>query len=83
MRPEGGVAFVCRPVGTFDGAQSGGDPRLAGGDGLAVAAAEGAFGKALTELLDLADVGFSLVGVRRDANITVFAVAASTIRVTV
>src|SRR5690349_5743763 len=52
------MAFVCRSVGTFDGPQAGGDPHLASGDGLAVAAAEGAFGKALAELLDLADMGF-------------------------
>ena len=53
------IAFVCHPVGAFDGPQPSGDPRLAGGDGLAVAAAVGAFGQALAELLDLADVGFS------------------------
>jgi WD domain, G-beta repeat len=51
-------------VGVFDGAQPGGDPGFAGGDGLAVASAVGAYGQAGAEPLDLADVGFALVGVR-------------------
>lgn len=56
-------------IGLFDGAQAGGYPRLAGGDGLAVAPAAGALGQALAELLYLADVGFSLVGVHEDGGI--------------
>jgi len=52
----------------LDGAQPAGDPGFAGGDGLAVAPAVGAFGQALAELLDLADVGFSVVGVRGDGE---------------
>ena len=42
-----GVALDCYAVGVFDGSQAGGYPGLAGGDGLAVAAAVGAFGQAL------------------------------------
>jgi hypothetical protein len=67
-RIEHGIAFVCHPVGTFDGPQAGGYPGLAGGDGLAVAPAIGAFGQALAELLDLADVGFAFVGVGGDGE---------------
>ena len=48
----------------LDSAEPGGDPGLAGGDGLAVAPAVGTFREALAELLDLADVGLALVGVR-------------------
>ena len=58
-RPERGVAFDGHAVGVFDGAEAGGYPGFAGGDGLAVAPAVGAFGQALAELLDLADVGFA------------------------
>jgi hypothetical protein len=47
----------------FDGAQAGGYPGFAGGDGLAVALAVGAFGQVAAEAFDFADVGFSLVGV--------------------
>ena len=67
-RPERGVALGRGPVGLLDGAEPGGDPGLAGGDGLAVAAAVGAFGQALAGLLDLADVGLALVGVRGDGE---------------
>jgi hypothetical protein len=63
-RPGHGTALDGDAVGLFDGAQAGGYPGFAGGDGLAVASAVGAFGQALAELLDFADVGFSLVGVR-------------------
>jgi predicted transposase YbfD/YdcC len=69
-RPDGlaqpgySVAFDGHTVGLFDGAEAGGYPGLAGGDGLAVASAVGAFGQALAELLDLADVGLALVSVR-------------------
>ncbi len=58
------VALVGRPAGMLDRSQPAGHPGLAGGDGLAVAPAVGAFGEALAGSLDLADVGFSLVGVR-------------------
>ena len=67
-RPEHGVAFDGHAVGLFDGAEAGGYPGFAGGDGLAVAAAVGAFGQALAEPLDFADVGFSFVGVRGDGE---------------
>ena len=62
------VAVDGRSVGTLDGAQAGGYAGFAGGDGLAVASAVGAFGQALAELLDFADVGLSLVGVRGDGE---------------
>ena len=52
---EHGAALVRDPVGALDRAQAGGYPGLAGGDGLAVASAVGAFGEVLAELLDLAD----------------------------
>src|SRR6516225_1371470 len=65
-RRERFVALDRRPVGVLDGPQPGGDPRLAGGDGLAVAPAVGAFGQVLRVPLDLAEVGFALVGVRGD-----------------
>jgi hypothetical protein len=55
---EHGVALVRDLVSAFDGAQAGGYPGLAGGDGLAVAQAVGAFGQVLAELLDFADVAF-------------------------
>ena len=67
-RPVRGVAVDGRAVGLLDGAQPGGDAGLAGGDGLAVAAAVGAFGQVLAGPFDLADVGFSLVGVRGDGE---------------
>ena len=41
-RPEHGAALDCRVAGLLDGAQPGGDPRLASGDGPAVAPAVGA-----------------------------------------
>ena len=63
-----GVAFDGRAAGSFDGAEPGGDAGFAGGDGFAVAAAVGAFGQALAELLDFADVGLSLVGVGGDGE---------------
>src|SRR5204863_4600951 len=44
-RPEHGAALDCRGAGLLDGAQPGGDPRLAGGDGLPVASAVRAFGQ--------------------------------------
>ena len=63
-----GVAFDRHPVGLFDGAQAGGYPGLAGGDGLAVAAAVGAFGQALAEAFYFAEVGFAFVGVGGDGE---------------
>jgi len=42
--------------------------RVASSDGLAVAPAVGALGQALAELLDLADVSFSLVGMSSDGE---------------
>jgi hypothetical protein len=65
-RRERFVALDCCPVGLLDGAEPGGDPRLAGGDGLAVASAVGALGQVLAEPLDLADVGLSLVRMSGD-----------------
>ena len=47
----------------FDGAEAGGYPGFAGGDGLAVAAAVGVFGEVLGVAFDFADVGFSFAGV--------------------
>ena len=63
-----GVAFDGHAVGLLDGAQAGGYPGFAGGDGLAVAAAVGAFGQALAEAFYFADVGFAFVGVRGDGE---------------
>jgi hypothetical protein len=57
-----------RLVGVLDGAQPGGDPGLAGGDGLAVAPAVGSFGQVGAVLFDFADVGFALVGVRGEGE---------------
>ena len=67
-RPEHGVAVDGHAVGVLDGAEPGGDPGLAGGDGLAVAAAVGAFGQALAEAFYFAEVGFAFVGVRGDGE---------------
>ena len=67
-RRERGVALDRCPVGLLDGSQPGGYPGLAGGDGLAVAAAVGAFGQVLAGPFDLADVGFAFVGVRGDGE---------------
>jgi hypothetical protein len=60
---RGVVSGYCL-VGVLDGAQPGGDPGLAGGDGLAVASAVGPFGQVSAVLFDFADVGFAFVGVR-------------------
>ena len=67
-RAEQRVAVDRHPVGVLDGAQPGGYPRFAGGDGLAVAAAVGAFGQALAEAFYFAEVGFAFVGVRGDGE---------------
>jgi hypothetical protein len=55
-------------VGLFDGAQPGGYAGLAGGDGLAVSSAVGAFGQVLAGPFDFADVGFAFVGVGSDGE---------------
>ena len=65
---EHGVAVDGHAVGVLDGAEADGYPGFAGGDGLAVAAAVGAFGQALAEAFDFADVGFAFVGVRGDGE---------------
>ena len=67
-RPEHSVAFDGHAVGVLDGAEAGGYPGFAGGDGLAVAAAVGAFGQGLAVALDFADVGFAFVGVGGDGE---------------
>ena len=67
-RPEHGVALDGHAVGVLDGAQAGGYPGFAGGDGLAVAAAVGVFGEGLAVALDFADVGFAFVGVGGDGE---------------
>jgi hypothetical protein len=54
--------------GNVVGAQPGGYPGFAGGDALAIASAVGAFGQALAELLDFADVGFAFVGAGGDGE---------------
>ena len=66
--PGHDVAFDGDAVGAFDGAQAGGDAGFAGGDGLAVAAAVGAFGQGLAVAFDFADVGFAFVGVGGDGE---------------
>src|SRR5689334_2988969 len=67
-RPEPGAAFDYRVTGVLDGAQPGGDPGFAGGDGLAVAPAVGPLGPVGTGPLDLAGVGFALAGVRGESK---------------
>ena len=64
-RPDRCVTFNGDPVRLLDRPQAGGD-RVPVGDGLAVASAVGAVGKALAELLDLANMGFPLLGVSGD-----------------
>src|SRR6266852_5656612 len=56
------VTFDGHAVGPLDGAQPGGYPGSAGGDGLAVAAAVGAFGQDLAKAFYFADVSFAFVG---------------------
>jgi hypothetical protein len=67
-RPVRGVAFGSRAVRLLDSSQPGGDAHLAGGDGLAVAPAVGAYRQVLAEALDLTNVGFALVGVGGDGE---------------
>ena len=57
------VALDRRAVGLFDGAQTVDYAGFAGGDGLAVAAAVGAFGQVLAVAFYFADVGFAFAGV--------------------
>ena len=65
---EYGVVFDSCAVGVLDGAQAGGYPGFAGGDGLAVAAAVGVFGEGLAVELDFANMGFAFVGVGGDGE---------------
>jgi hypothetical protein len=62
-QPGHSVALDGHPVGVLDGSEPGGYSRLAGGDGMAVAAAVGAYGQGLAVALYFADVGFSFIGV--------------------
>ncbi len=66
--PEHDVALECCAVGLLDGAQTVGNAGFPGSDGLAVAAAVGAFGQVLGVPLDFAEVGFALVGVRGEGE---------------
>ena len=65
---EGDVTLDGHAVGVLNGAETGGYPGLAGGDGLAVTAAVGAFGEVLAESFYFADVGFAFVGVGGDGE---------------
>ena len=67
---RGGTSIVsCSAVlKTCSTAQPGGYPGFAGGDGLAVAAAVGAFGQVGAVLFDFADVGFALISVRSEGK---------------
>ena len=62
------VAVDRCPIGVFHGAQVGGYPGLAGGDGLAVLSTVGALGQALAESFYFADVGFAFVGLGGDGE---------------
>lgn len=75
-----GVVVDGSAVGLLDRSQAGRDPGFVGGDVLAVAAAVRVLGQGAAEPLDLADVGFALIGI---ANIAISAVAASMTRATV
>ena len=55
-------------VGLLDRSQAGRDPGFVGGDVLAVAAAVRVLGQGAAEPLDLADVGFALMGMSRDSE---------------
>jgi hypothetical protein len=66
-RHEHAIALDCYSVGLLDGTQAGRDPGLAGGDGLAVAAAVGTFGLALLDC-STSRMWVSLVGVRGDGE---------------
>ena len=83
-RPERDVALGRGPVGLLDGAQPGGDPGLAGGDGLAVASAVGALGQAAGRTVRPRGRGpLARRRARRWRTWTVLAVVASRRRLTV
>jgi len=82
-RRERGTMSCYRVVGVLDGAQPGGDPGLAGGDGLAVAPTIGAFGQAGAESFDLADVTSRSPACAARAHMAMLAVVASRFRLTV
>jgi hypothetical protein len=63
---KGFVMLDRCPAGLPDGPQPGGGPRLAVGDGLAVASAIGTLGQVLAEPLDFANNGLPLVSVSSD-----------------
>ena len=65
---EHSVTLDGHTVGLFDGAETGGNACLAGGDGPAVAVAVGVFGERLAVALDLTDVSFTFVGVSGDGE---------------
>jgi hypothetical protein len=54
------VVVECGAVGVLDGAQPGGEPGFAGGDGLAVGAAIGAFRESLAVAFDFPEVAFTV-----------------------
>ena len=62
------VALDGRAVGVFDGPQAGGDPGLAGSDGVAVLPTVGPFRQGLAKSFYFADVGFAFGGVRSDGE---------------
>ena len=66
-RCECGVVPGYCLVGMLDGAQPGGDPGLAGGDGLPVAPTPEPSGRS-ARTVDFADVGFAFVGVRGEGE---------------
>ena len=61
-RPVGGIALDGHPLGALDGAQPGSYAGFAGGDGLAVATAVGAFGEVLAVAFYFADTGAPVPG---------------------
>jgi hypothetical protein len=66
--PERDVAFTDCLVSVLNGAQPGSYAGFAGGDGLAVAPAVGAFGQADAEAFDLTNVSFALISVRGEGE---------------
>ena len=67
-RADYGVTLYGHAVSVFDGPQAGGDPGLAGRDGLAVLPAVGPFRQGVAKSFYLADVGFAFGGVRSDGE---------------
>ena len=63
-----GLTLYSRAVGVFDSPQAGGDPGLAGRDGVAVLPAEGPLRQGLAKSFYFADVGFAFGGVRSDGE---------------